>query len=101
MDNPLTAEAALLQALLDGPGYGLELIDRVRSRTHGRVKLGQGSVYPALRSMERQGLLTTTQSDPLPERGGRVRVYYRLTSSGRRNAMRHAEAIKGLIDRAP
>ena len=50
MDTPITAKAALLQALIEGEGYGLELIERVRTRTHGRVKLHQGSIYPALRA---------------------------------------------------
>lgn len=32
---PLNAKAALLQALVSGPGYGLELIQRVAEQTGG------------------------------------------------------------------
>lgn len=85
-DIPVTARAALLQALLDGPGYGLELTERIAARTNGRVALRDGSVYPALRAMEREGLLRSWESAPLPDRGGRPRRYYELTAEGRRAA---------------
>jgi hypothetical protein len=42
---PRHRQAALLQVLIRGPGYGLELIDRVKTFTDGRLELGQGSVY--------------------------------------------------------
>ena len=57
MDVPVTARAALLQALLDGKGYGLELVERVKEKTKGKINLGDGSVYPTLRGMERERLL--------------------------------------------
>jgi PadR family transcriptional regulator PadR len=84
--SPVTAQAALLQALISEPGYGLELIDRVAERTGGRVKLHQGSIYPALRAMVREGLIETYEADPLPSRGGRPRTYYKITAEGRKVA---------------
>jgi PadR family transcriptional regulator PadR len=74
---------ALLRALLDGEGFGLALVERVRVLTGGRVQLGQATVYPMLREMEAEGLLESREADPLPERGGRPRRYYRLTKAGR------------------
>lgn len=57
MDPGLTVKATLLQALLEGPCYGQQLIALVHDRTGGRVRLGEGSLYPALRALEREGLV--------------------------------------------
>jgi len=97
VDTPINAKAALLEALLSGDGYGLELIERVRDRTKGRISLGTYSVYPALRSLEAEGLLESYDGEPLPERGGRPRRYYRITGAGRRVAYETRNAIKGLF----
>ena len=79
-------ETALLQALLSGPGYGLELIERVKERTQGKVTLNQGNTYPALRALEREGFVESYKSEGPQERGGRPRIYYRLTGEGLRAA---------------
>ena len=98
MDTPVTAKAALLQALLSGRGYGLDLIERVKERTNGQIVVRQGSIYPALRALEREGLLISYEADPSPERGGRPRRYYELTAEGRRVAFSQRESISGLLD---
>lgn len=94
--SPVTTRAALLQALCGGPGYGLELIDRVEQRTG--MKLHQGSIYPALRAMEREGLLESYErSEALDERGGRPRRYYQLTAEGRRAAHDDRKVLAGFV----
>jgi PadR family transcriptional regulator, regulatory protein PadR len=97
METLMNARAALLAALLDGEGYGLELMARVADRTGGAIRLGEGSVYPALRALERDHLLDSYEGEPLPERGGRPRRYYRLTAKGRRVAEEQSRAILGLV----
>jgi PadR family transcriptional regulator PadR len=101
MDAPTTAKAALLQVLISGEGYGLDLIDRVRERTDGRLSLGQGSAYPALRELEKDGLVTSYEGPPLPERGGRPRRYYRITAKGRRIAYEHRSIAQGVFTLVP
>jgi len=98
MDVPVTAKSALLQALVGGDGYGLDLIERVRERTDGRISLHQGSVYPALRSLEREGLVESYEGEVTPERGGRPRRYYRLTAEGLRSAHGDRVAVLGLFE---
>lgn len=97
MENSITARGALLQALVEGPGYGLELIERVLKRTNGRFKLGFGSVYPMLRSLEREGLLRSWDGEPVQETAGRPRRYYELTAKGLRVAKDDKKAVAGLF----
>jgi PadR family transcriptional regulator PadR len=93
---------ALLQALIAGPGYGLELVERVRSRTSGKVALRNGSVYPTLRDMEREGLVTSYDAaENLEERGGRPRKYYKLTARGAKVAQEQRAAFAGLLTLEP
>jgi PadR family transcriptional regulator PadR len=100
MDVPVTARAALLHALVEGDGYGLELIERLRERTRGRLSLGQGSIYPALRDLEREKLVSSYEGDATPERGGRPRIYYKITALGRRSVREQRAVLQGLLDMA-
>src|SRR5687768_15879707 len=93
----LDTTTAILQALLEGDSFGLEIIERVRSATNGKIKLHQGRVYPALRQLESDGLLEGYWGDAMPERGGRPRRYYALTAEGRRVARAEAAALMGFL----
>jgi PadR family transcriptional regulator, regulatory protein PadR len=90
----VSARAAVLQALVSGSGYGLDLIERIRASSGGRITISQGSIYPALRDLENERLVWSTQGEP---RQGRPRVHYDLTAKGRLVAMRTREAILGLF----
>lgn len=93
----LDTKGALLQALIKGPSYGLELIDRVYESTCGEIRILQGRVYPALRELEREGLVDSYDGAPQPSRNGRPRIYYRLTAKGQRAAVQQAHAILALL----
>jgi PadR family transcriptional regulator, regulatory protein PadR len=101
MEPPVNAKSALLQALIRGEGYGLELIERVKQRTGGKMKLHQGNTYPALRELEAEGLVKSWEADPSPDRGGRPRRYYKLTAAGARAATQQTEAVAGLFGLLP
>jgi DNA-binding PadR family transcriptional regulator len=94
MRIPLNARTAVLLAL-DRPGYGLQIIERVRQHTAGRIRLRLGSVYPALRDLREQGLVRSWGA-PNPKRGRR-RLYYELTPKGVAAARTLREAIQGLL----
>jgi DNA-binding PadR family transcriptional regulator len=69
----------LLDVLRDGPGYGLDLCDRVLARFG--VSIGP-RIYPPLRALEREGVLVSYEgTEVVPERGGRPRRYYRLAGA--------------------
>lgn len=72
----LLMEEVGLLLLQQGESYGLQLIEA----SHG--KLGN-SIYPVLRLLEEKGLVESREGDPSPERGGRPRIYYKLTAKGR------------------
>lgn len=93
----LPAKSALLYGLISGPGYGLELIERIRAASDGRLRIGQGSAYPALRSLEREGLVRSWEGESLPERGGRPRRYYELTADGLRAARSQRDTLLTLL----
>ena len=69
---------ALLDALLDGPAHGYELITRLETRSGGMWRPSAGSVYPTLQMLEEQGKVTGTESE-----GKRV---FALTDDGRTEA---------------
>ena len=100
MDTPVSARTAILMSLMGGRGFGLEIIERVRERTHGKIILNEGSVYPALKALERDGLLRSFDGEPMPERGGRPRRYYELTGEGRRVAREQRTALLNLLQPA-
>jgi PadR family transcriptional regulator len=72
-------DALLLAVLNDGPRHGYAVIEALHERSRGALALPTGTVYPALRRLERTGLVESTWSTV----GGRERRTYRLTSSGR------------------
>jgi PadR family transcriptional regulator PadR len=68
-------------ALMDeeGPVYGYELTRRLRAR--GLSIVGEGSIYPLLGRLEREGLVETHRA---ASDGGPPRKYYRPSREGRR-----------------
>jgi DNA-binding PadR family transcriptional regulator len=94
----LSAEAALLDALYQGPGYGLELIQRVKRRCRGRVRLGPGNAYPALARLTRRALVRSWQ---VRRGAGRPRRYFELTPRGIESTVAQRSLLQDLIQRHP
>lgn len=101
MDSLVSARCAILQALrLSQPSYAAALIAQVHKATEGRVALGDGSVYPLLRELERLGLIEASAAvdvTPVPERTGRPGRRYVLTEAGRLAAEAEARALLALL----
>lgn len=62
----------------DGPAHGYAIITRLRARSLGAFDLPEGTVYPALQRLERDGLVAS-EWDTSASRRRRV---YRLTPAG-------------------
>ena len=71
-------DLCLLAVLNDEPAYGYEMTKRLRAR--GLSNVGEGSIYPLLGRLEREGLVDTYRA---ASNGGPPRKYYRLTDDGR------------------
>jgi PadR family transcriptional regulator PadR len=98
----IPARLALLQALIRGPSYGLELVERVRTLTEGALELKQATLYPTLHELEATGLVESyDDSTGAEKRGGRPRRYYRLTAEGAKAAMEDRRAAAGLFGWVP
>ena len=68
----------LLAVLEKGPAHGYALIESLRARSGGTFDLPEGTVYPALHRLEKDGLISSTWS----EESGRRRRVYQLTPKG-------------------
>lgn len=70
--------------------YGVPIAEEIERRT-GR-SVSPAAVYVTLRRLEQKGLLSSTMSDPTPERGGKARRCVALTKAGidSLRASRHA-----------
>src|SRR5262245_31143388 len=75
-------EQAVLLAVahLGDEAYGVTVRREIQSRTTRIVAIG--ALYTALDRLEKKGYVTSTMSDPTPQRGGRSKRHFRITSSG-------------------
>ncbi|MFC4585897.1 PadR family transcriptional regulator [Sphaerisporangium corydalis] len=71
-------DALLLSVLEHQPLHGYAIIESLQERSGGALSVPTGTVYPALRRLERLGHLTSEWATV----GGRRRRTYRLTTSG-------------------
>jgi PadR family transcriptional regulator, regulatory protein PadR len=72
-------DLCLLAVMGEGPAYGYEMTKRLDAR--GLSIVGEGSIYPLLGRLERDGLVDTHRA---ASNGGPPRKYYRLSGQGRR-----------------
>ncbi|RLP82627.1 MULTISPECIES: PadR family transcriptional regulator [unclassified Micromonospora] len=73
-------DALLLAVLEQGALHGYAIIEALRARSDGSLDLPTGTIYPALRRLERAGHVASTWSTV----NGRERRTYELTDAGRR-----------------
>ncbi|MEH0827821.1 MULTISPECIES: PadR family transcriptional regulator [Micromonospora] len=73
-------DALLLAVLERGALHGYAIIEALRARSGGTLDLPTGTIYPALRRLERAGLVASTWSTV----NGRERRTYELTDAGGR-----------------
>jgi len=73
-------DALLLAVLEAGPLHGYAIIEALKARSGGSLDLPTGTIYPALRRLERAGYVDSGWSTV----NGRQRRTYRLTGAGHR-----------------
>jgi PadR family transcriptional regulator, regulatory protein PadR len=72
-------DLCLLAVMNEGPAYGYEMTKRLRAR--GLSIVGEGSIYPLLGRLERDGLVETYRA---ASDDGPPRKYYRASRDGKR-----------------
>jgi len=71
----------ILKTLSLAPMHGWGISQRVQQMSNGVLEVNQGSLYPALQRLEKNGLVTSDWDTTDNNRQAR---YYRLTATGRR-----------------
>ena len=78
----------VLSILCQGDGYGYALIKKIKDLSGERIAWSDGMLYPVLRRLEAQGLISSYWS---VADSGRRRRYYRLEQPGRGELARQRE----------
>jgi PadR family transcriptional regulator PadR len=71
----------ILKTLSLSPMHGWGISQRVQQLSKGVLEVNQGSLYPALQRLEKEGLVTSDWDTSDNNRRAR---YYKLTATGRR-----------------
>jgi len=78
-----------------GPGaYGMAIREEIIAATG--VSWLLGAIYGPLGRLHRQNLVATIMGNPTPERGGRAKVYYKLTPAGLKE-LKKIQAVNSAI----
>ena len=72
----------LTVGILHGNAYGVTIKDEIEDRLRRSVSVG--ALQITLRRLEKKGLLASQHGDTEKSRGGRPKLYFTLTASGKR-----------------
>jgi DNA-binding PadR family transcriptional regulator len=87
----------ILMALARGEKHGYAIMVDVEERTEGRLVLGPGTLYSAIKRMLKAGWIAETDERPDPELDDERRRYYRLTDLGLRVAQAEADRLSRTV----
>jgi PadR family transcriptional regulator, regulatory protein PadR len=100
-----TLDLLILKAVSLGPLHGYGVLLRIQQISGDRLEILQGSLYPALYRLERQGWIRSEWGESENKRKAK---YYRLTAGGKRQLAaeterwnRMAEVMNGILRAAP
>ena len=93
-----TLDMLVLKALQLAPMHGWGITERIQQWSRHVLQVNQGSLYPALQRLERQGYITAEWRTTENNRRAR---YYALTAAGRRQLAterEHWERLSAAVD---
>jgi DNA-binding PadR family transcriptional regulator len=98
---PLTsADFNILLALADGEKHGYAIMQDVITNTGGKLRLGPGTLYGAIKRLVENDLIEESDERPDPAHDDERRRYYRLTEFGKRVAAAEAARLDELVELA-
>src|ERR1700746_3799414 len=83
-----TLDMLVLKAVSLGPLHGYGVLLRIQQISNGTLEIQQGSLYPALYRLERDGWIASEWGESENKRKAK---YYRLTATGKRRLGTEAE----------
>src|SRR3954464_8717138 len=89
-----TLDALVLKALSSEPRHGFGVLRWIAERTNDLVQVEEGSPYPALYRMERDGWLVAEWG--VTDQGRRAK-FYSITAKGRRQLAAETRELKAFI----
>jgi PadR family transcriptional regulator, regulatory protein PadR len=96
-DLTLNESVVLLSVLrLKDKAYGVAIREDMAKISGGLVSYG--TLYSYLDQLFRKGFLSKYDGEPTPQRGGRRKIYHRLTPKGRLALKDVYEMQKALVD---
>lgn len=95
---PLTpAICHIMLTLVDGEKHGYAIMQEVERTTGGRMKLGPGTLYGAVKRLLNADLIAETDERPDPALDDSRRRYYELTGFGRQVLTAEIERLEYLV----
>ncbi|HEX5323386.1 MAG TPA: helix-turn-helix transcriptional regulator [Capsulimonadaceae bacterium] len=86
--------AIILAILADEPAHGYAIARRVEEISENLLRMREGSLYPALRILEQDRLITAQWENPPT---GPARKVYSLTASGRTEMAKRTKELRQYV----
>ncbi len=97
-----TTALLVLQVISEEDMYGYRITQEVAKRSFDTFHLNEGTLYPILHTLEKEGWLTSYRGQ---SESGRERKYYRITPAGRLHLASRVEewsafvgAVNGVLE---
>src|SRR5690348_18437351 len=87
----------IMLSLAGGEQHGYGIMQEVRSRTSGKVRLWPATLYGSIKRLIEAELIEESDERPAPELDDARRRYYRLTALGRRVLDAECERLQELV----
>ena len=87
----------ILVALADQDRHGYSIMQEIKERTSGAVRLSPSTLYSAIRRLLETGLIEELEERPDPDHDDERRRYYRITRFGRLVAQAEASRMRELV----
>ncbi len=84
---------------LQGNAYGITIREKIYEDTGQKWSIG--AIYAPLHRIQKKGLVKTFEGNPIPERGGRSKVYYEVTDKGKKALAEIKSVNESIWNEAP